>query len=247
MGQGPPGPLCGPKGPSRGPRSRPKVESGGGPAFRPTEGGPSRRAECLLELTERHAALGPRTGRLGKLLFAGCRCGSFMFPRGPGPTVRTSGRIAPRRDPEDVAVCFAIEAARRRSARVRAVHAWELPCPADGWMPFAVPEVDRADLGGRAGADAVRRPAPVAGGVPANTGPEGRAAVHGGCCLGSGVDADGTARGGSAEPGTRPGRRCGAPRKVSLRCRALTAVSKVSVPGEADGTSLRASPRSNGR
>lgn len=103
------------------------------------------------------------------------------------------------------------------------------------------------DLGGRAGADAVRRPAPVAGEVPANTGPEGRAAVHGGCCLGSGVDADGTARGGPAEPGTRPGRRCCAPRKVSLRCRALIAVSKVSVPGEAEGTSLRASPRSNGR
>ncbi|AVZ77844.1 hypothetical protein SLUN_35920 [Streptomyces lunaelactis] len=48
------------------------------------------------------------------------------------------------RDPADVAVCFAFEAARRRSARVRAVHAWELPCPADGWMPFAVPEADRA-------------------------------------------------------------------------------------------------------
>nr|WP_309226618.1 universal stress protein [Streptomyces lunaelactis] len=24
------------------------------------------------------------------------------------------------------------------------MHAWELPCPADGWMPFAVPEADRA-------------------------------------------------------------------------------------------------------
>ena len=173
-------------------------------------------------------------------------CGSRQYR---GADVRPD-EVALGIDARDRRMWRSVSRAKRLApvACARAVHAWEPPCPADGWMPFAVGSLPGGRRpGGRAGADAVRRPAPVAGEVPANTGPEGRAAVHGGCCLGPGVDANGTARGGSAGHGTRPGRRCCAPRKVSLRCRALTACPKSVSRGEADGTSLRASPRSNGR
>lgn len=47
------------------------------------------------------------------------------------------------RDPVSAVVNFAFDAARRRGARLHAVHAWRLPSRAKRWMPYALPEEDR--------------------------------------------------------------------------------------------------------
>ncbi len=44
------------------------------------------------------------------------------------------------RDPVSAVVDFAFDAARRRGARLHAVHAWRLPSRAERWMPYALPE-----------------------------------------------------------------------------------------------------------
>jgi nucleotide-binding universal stress UspA family protein len=46
-------------------------------------------------------------------------------------------------DPVSDVVDFAFDAARRRGARLHAVHAWRLPSCAERWMPYALPEEDR--------------------------------------------------------------------------------------------------------
>lgn len=71
----------------------------------------------------------------------------------PGAPVDEGSRLAPpdritlgvdARDPVGAAVEFALEAAQRAAARLRAVNAWTLPTPSDEWPPFALPEKDRA-------------------------------------------------------------------------------------------------------
>lgn len=47
------------------------------------------------------------------------------------------------REPASAVVDFAFDAARRRGARLHAVHAWRLPSRAERWMPYALPEEDR--------------------------------------------------------------------------------------------------------
>ncbi|MER6441246.1 universal stress protein [Streptomyces sp. NPDC001185] len=47
------------------------------------------------------------------------------------------------RDPVSAVVDFAFDAARRRGARLHAIHTWRLPSCAKGWMPYALPEEDR--------------------------------------------------------------------------------------------------------
>ncbi|MDQ0946865.1 nucleotide-binding universal stress UspA family protein [Streptomyces phaeochromogenes] len=47
------------------------------------------------------------------------------------------------RRPVAAALAFAFDAAERRGALLRVVHAWRLPSLADQWMPFALPEEDR--------------------------------------------------------------------------------------------------------
>ena len=47
------------------------------------------------------------------------------------------------RRPAASALAFAFDAAERRGALLRVVHAWRLPSPAEQWMPFALPEEDR--------------------------------------------------------------------------------------------------------
>lgn len=48
------------------------------------------------------------------------------------------------RRPADGAVGFAFDAACRQGARLHAVHAWSMPVPQSQWLPYAVPEEDRA-------------------------------------------------------------------------------------------------------
>ncbi len=50
------------------------------------------------------------------------------------------------RDPVSAVVDFAFDAARRRGARLHAVHAWRLPSRAERWMPYALPEEDRGRI-----------------------------------------------------------------------------------------------------
>ncbi|WUR85121.1 universal stress protein [Streptomyces phaeochromogenes] len=47
------------------------------------------------------------------------------------------------RRPAAAALSFAFDAAERRGALLRVVHAWRLPSSAEQWMPFALPEEDR--------------------------------------------------------------------------------------------------------
>ncbi|GHC52597.1 universal stress protein [Streptomyces flavofungini] len=61
---------------------------------------------------------------------------------GPRPDKVTLGVDA--RDPDDAAIDFAFDAARRKKARLHVVHAWALSSPAADRMPSALPEKDRA-------------------------------------------------------------------------------------------------------
>ncbi|TXS78993.1 MULTISPECIES: universal stress protein [unclassified Streptomyces] len=47
------------------------------------------------------------------------------------------------RNPVSPVVDFAFDAARRRGARLHAIHTWRLPPFAERWMPYALPEEDR--------------------------------------------------------------------------------------------------------
>lgn len=93
--------------------------------------------------------------------FAGLAVGSTALgaaQRCDRPVVLVPGNVAegtePRADrvtlgidarrPADAALDFAFAAAHQRNVRLRAVHAWALPSPAAEWMPFALPEEDRA-------------------------------------------------------------------------------------------------------
>jgi nucleotide-binding universal stress UspA family protein len=72
----------------------------------------------------------------------------ILIPRSPGRTVGEGRRDQvtlgiDARDVVSAAVDFAFDSARRRGARLHAVHAWHLPSPAEHWMPFALPEADR--------------------------------------------------------------------------------------------------------
>jgi len=74
----------------------------------------------------------------------------------PGPVVLVPDRYAVTcrhtdvvvgvdvRAPSDAALGFAFDSARLRDARLRAVHAWDLP-PQAARLPFGVPEEDRAE------------------------------------------------------------------------------------------------------
>ncbi|MDT3399382.1 universal stress protein [Streptomyces sp. B1866] len=92
--------------------------------------------------------------------FTGLQVGSVALrvaDRAPCPVVvLPPGPVAPARRPEVVlgvdarhpdpeAACLAFDAASRRGARLRAVHAWELPAPyAAPWAPYRAVEEDRA-------------------------------------------------------------------------------------------------------
>ncbi|MFH8491253.1 universal stress protein [Streptomyces longisporoflavus] len=78
-----------------------------------------------------------------------CRCPVVLVPSrlahqrtDSRPEVVTLGINA--REPVEAAVDFAFDAAMRANLRLRALHAWALPTPAAAWMPFPVPEEDRA-------------------------------------------------------------------------------------------------------
>ncbi|MCX4673683.1 universal stress protein [Streptomyces sp. NBC_01381] len=78
-----------------------------------------------------------------------CRCPVILVPSGLAlrraesrPEVVTLGINA--REPVEAAVDFVFDAAMRANVRLRALHAWALPTPAAAWMPFPLPEKDRA-------------------------------------------------------------------------------------------------------
>jgi nucleotide-binding universal stress UspA family protein len=89
-----------------------------------------------------------RIGSVALELAGRAACPVALVPPGRGTGVRLPevvlGMDARRPDPRAAALAF--DAARRREARLRAVHAWSLPAPYDEpWTPYAAVEEDRAE------------------------------------------------------------------------------------------------------
>lgn len=77
---------------------------------------------------------------------SGTRAGRRVGPPANGPSVDATEVVLAidARDPADEVIDFAFQAALRRGAGLRAVHAWSMPqAITEAWVPFAVPEEDR--------------------------------------------------------------------------------------------------------
>ncbi|MER6372729.1 universal stress protein [Streptomyces mirabilis] len=108
------------------------------------------RAGCtVLGLRGEDGVPGPGVGSVAHEVAARSDLPVVLVPGGGhgrrGGEWRTSQVVlgVDARDPVSAVVDFAFDAARRRGARLHAVHAWRLPARAERWMPYALPEEDR--------------------------------------------------------------------------------------------------------
>ncbi|MFF7886587.1 universal stress protein [Streptomyces sp. NPDC020794] len=108
----------------------------------------SRAACTVLGLRDEDGVPGPGVGSVAHEVAARSDLPVVLVPGAPHPASGerrtewvTLGVDA--RDPVSAVVDFAFGAARRRGARLHAVHAWRLPSRAERWMPYALPEEDR--------------------------------------------------------------------------------------------------------
>ncbi|MFD8217866.1 universal stress protein [Streptomyces sp. NPDC059697] len=108
----------------------------------------SRAACTVLGLRDEDGVPGPGVGSVAHEVAARSDRPVVLVPDGPHPASGerrtewvTLGVDA--RDPVSAVVDFAFDAARRRGARLHAVHAWRLPSHAERWMPYALPQGDR--------------------------------------------------------------------------------------------------------
>ncbi|MCX5181838.1 universal stress protein [Streptomyces sp. NBC_00268] len=108
------------------------------------------RASCtVLGLHGEDGVPGPAAGSVPHEVAARSNLPVLLVPGGGnGRTDRRwrTGQVAlgvDARDPVSAVMDFAFDAARRRGARLHAVHAWRLPSCAEQWLPYALPEEDR--------------------------------------------------------------------------------------------------------
>ncbi|MFF2514582.1 universal stress protein [Streptomyces sp. NPDC058086] len=109
----------------------------------------SRAACTVLGLRGEDGVPEPAVGSVAHEVAARSDRPVVLVPGGPHPA--SGGRRTEwvtlgvdARDPVSGAVVdFAFDAARRRGARLHAVHAWRLPSRTERWMPYALPEEDR--------------------------------------------------------------------------------------------------------
>ncbi|MFD9282582.1 universal stress protein [Streptomyces mirabilis] len=108
------------------------------------------RASCtVLGLRGEDGVPGPAVGSVAHEVAARSDLPVVLVPGGghgrTGGEWRTGQVVlgVDAHDPVSAVVDFAFDAARRRGARLHAVHAWRLPSCAERWMPYALPEEDR--------------------------------------------------------------------------------------------------------